>query len=203
MAIEIGADALGFICVPESPRFVGLFRGAAEIARDLPPFISSVAVSDEPIIVPWMHCNTLQWYDSELPSKLRPDLKLIRAFSIRDSSSLDVIESELVRFLPDAILLDTYHKDMLGGSGESFKWELAVEAKRRFDLPIILAGGLTAENVAEAIRIVRPYAVDVSSGVEQEPGKKDHEKIRKFCEAVRLADSEWSAFHPNPKPPYA
>ncbi len=189
-AIASGADALGFICVPESPRFVGLFPGAAEIARNLPPFISSVAVNRQPSFEPCIDCNALQWYDADTPSKFRSEIKLIRAFSIRDASSLDFIESEIARFRPDAILLDTYHKNVLGGSGETFNWDLAVEAKNRFDLPIILAGGLTPENLAEAIRQVRPYGVDVSSGVEREPGKKNHDKIREFCRTVRLVDLE-------------
>ncbi len=187
-AIESGADALGFICVEESPRFVGKFPGAAEIARDLPPFISSVAVNRQACNKPCQQCNILQWYDGAAPTGIDSRLKLIRAFSIRDDSSLDFIEHELTHFRPDAILLDTYHKDLLGGSGVTFNGNLAVEAKHRFNIPIILAGGLTPENVGEAVRLVRPFGVDVSSGVEIAPGKKDHDKIRNFCRAVRLAD---------------
>ena len=84
--------------------------------------------------------------------------------------------------------MDAYHKDKLGGSGETFNWDLAIEAKRRFDVPIILAGGLTPDNVEEAIAKVQPYAVDVSSGVEAEPGRKDHAKLKAFLQAVRRAD---------------
>ena len=89
-----------------------------------------------------------------------------------------------------AYLLDTHHESALGGSGQTFDWDLAVEAKRLAgDVPVILAGGLTPENVAEAVTKVRPFAVDVASGVEAEPGRKDHDKIRAFIQAVRDADA--------------
>jgi phosphoribosylanthranilate isomerase len=145
--------------------------------------------------------DALQFYDAKLEQNrawLSGEFRLVYACRIKDMTSLDAL-TEVVSFLhaPDplrysplhAILLDTYHKDKLGGSGETFNWELAVEAKRRFDIPIILAGGLTPENVEEAISTVRPYAVDVSSGVEAEPGRKDHTKLKAFFEAVRRADS--------------
>ena len=106
----------------------------------------------------------------------------------RTKAVFDEIAACLKVFSPHAILLDTYHKDKLGGSGETFNWELAMEAKERFGLPLILAGGLTPENVGEAVRTVRPYAVDVSSGVEAEPGRKDHAKVKAFIQAVREAD---------------
>ena len=91
---------------------------------------------------------------------------------------------------PDAVLLDAYHPDKLGGAGATFDWVLARKAKDAFRKPIILAGGLTPENVGEAIAAVRPYAVDVSSGVESEPGRKDLGKLRAFIDAVRRADEE-------------
>ena len=89
-----------------------------------------------------------------------------------------------------AILLDTYHKDILGGSGETFNWDLARKATRITDKPIILAGGLTPDNVQEALEAVRPHVVDVSSGVECSPGVKDHDKIKAFVRAVREWDLE-------------
>ena len=102
---------------------------------------------------------------------MSPPLKEIAAYS------------ELV----GAILLDTYHKAMLGGSGETFDWSLAAQAKTLTDKPLILAGGLTPENVQDALEAVRPFGVDVSSGVETSPGVKDHAKIKAFVRAVR----EW------------
>ncbi len=113
----------------------------------------------------------------------------MRAFRVRDEASLAEIQDYPYHQYIAAYLLDTYHKDKLGGSGETFNWDLAVEAKRiAAGKPIILAGGLTPENVAEAIARVRPYAVDVSSGVEAEPGRKDHDKLRRFLRGVREAD---------------
>jgi phosphoribosylanthranilate isomerase len=91
---------------------------------------------------------------------------------------------ELPKFQTDAYLLDAYSPEARGGTGEKFNWELAVEAQK-FGKPIVLAGGLTPENVAEAVRKVQPFGVDVSGGVESAPGKKDHAKVRTFIAAVR------------------
>ena len=87
-----------------------------------------------------------------------------------------------------AVLLDTHQDGQLGGVGKTFDWRLAVESKRRTSLPLILAGGLTPENVADALEQVRPYAVDVSSGVEAAPGRKDYKKLKAFIDAVRAWD---------------
>ena len=104
---------------------------------------------------------------------------------MRDQASLESVPANLKY---DGYVLDTYHQDKLGGSGETFNWDLAVEAKARFGKPIILAGGMTADNVGEAVARVRPFAVDVSSGVEAAPGRKDHAKLKAFIRAVRDAD---------------
>jgi phosphoribosylanthranilate isomerase len=192
-AIEYGADALGFILVSESPRYIGDKTTLQTLLADLPPFVSTVGVCRTPAQVgnEFNHAfDTVQFYERDgYNSQDGAGRHLIHAFRIRDAASLEAIAGELETFRLDAILLDTYHKDKLGGSGETFNWELAVEAKRRFDRPIILAGGLTPDNVEEAIRTVRPYAVDVSSGVEAEPGRKDHAKLKAFFQAVRRADA--------------
>jgi phosphoribosylanthranilate isomerase len=107
----------------------------------------------------------------------------MKAIRIRDAASL----KELANFTTDAYLLDAYAPAARGGTGEKFNWELAVEAQK-FGKPVFLAGGLTPENVADAVRKVRPFGVDVASGVESSPGKKDHAKIRAFIAAVRNAD---------------
>lgn len=201
-AVGYGADALGFIFVPESPRYT-TEEQRDEVLWSVPPLVSRVAVCIDPQDIDRRYegmFDTIQFYKGE------PDQSwhwyghhhLAYAARIRNEESLPEIAQALdglksvdgTSFI-DALLLDTYHKDKLGGSGETFNWELAVEAKRRFPLPLILAGGLTPDNVAEAVRSVRPYAVDVSSGVELagQPGRKDHEKIRRFIEAVRDADS--------------
>lgn len=189
--MDYGADALGFILVPGSPRFVGTMADLCSLVRTPPPFVNRVAVvqSSEalcllPLDVTPDLFDTYQFYEVE---DWRPDgTRILQAFRIRDESSLDEIEASEPD--ADALLLDTYHKDKLGGSGETFNWELAVEVKQRFQKPIILAGGLTPENVGEAIATVRPFAVDVSSGVEAEPGRKDHTKLRAFIRAVQEAD---------------
>ena len=197
-AVEYGADALGFILVPDTPRFVTV-EMAYNIGLTVPPFVTKTAVfqdwADWLTLMP-KYFDAFQYYTNE--KNLRPKAgppgyshrRQIRAFRMRDEASLAEIATTLEFHRPFALLLDTYHKDKLGGAGETFNWDLAAEAKRRFGLPIILAGGLTPENVGEAVRKVRPYAVDVSSGVEASPGKKNHVKIKAFMEAVRAAGAE-------------
>jgi phosphoribosylanthranilate isomerase len=106
----------------------------------------------------------------------------MKAFRMRDRESL----KKLKEFTTDAWLLDAYVKDARGGTGASFNWDLAIEAKE-LGRPIFLAGGLTPDNIGEAVRKVRPYGVDVSSGVEVSPGKKDHAKVRAFIKAAKEA----------------
>ncbi len=188
-AIDYGADALGFILVPDSPRYV---KGRLDVSRDLahlPAFISTVGVYrdyEETVNAVGRWFTAIQFYDNSLPRRILTTRFTIRAYRIKDGSSLDEIER--TEHEANTLLLDTYHEDKLGGSGETFNWELAVEAKRRFNKPIILAGGLTPENVGDAIAAVRPYAVDVSSGVEAEPGRKDHARLKAFIKAVREAN---------------
>jgi phosphoribosylanthranilate isomerase len=128
-------------------------------------------------------CNLslLQFHGDEPPEFcVQFGLMSVKAFRIRDAESLKALPN----YHTDAWLLDAYSAKGLGGTGEKFNWALAIEAKK-FGKPIFLAGGLTPENVAEAVRAVRPYAVDVSSGVESAPGKKDADKIRRFITASR------------------
>jgi len=206
-AARLGADFLGFIGVPDTPRYVSDPDFVIKIAGKA-GFVSNGSVFAETSLVrvvrdlfetetyqPLQCCHYIQYYTDTTPwGRFTDSPNLLSAFSIRDEQSLDAIEAEVRRhrIQPSqtfALLLDAYHKDKLGGSGETFNWEIAVEAKERFGLRIILAGGLTPENVSEAIRRVRPYAVDVSSGVEAEPGRKDYAKLAAFFEAVRQADT--------------
>lgn len=185
-AAEAGADALGFIGVPGSPRYVDS-QTYFEIAENLPIFIQCVGVFQRPGEEEDYVPDYVQHYEDTAEASRATGLagSRIRAFRMRDESTLSEIEA-----YPDpvgAILLDTYHKAMLGGSGETFDWSLAVRAKALTDRPVILAGGLTPENVQDALGAVRPYGVDVSSGVEASPGVKDHAKMRAFVRAVR----EW------------
>ncbi len=186
LAMELGADALGFIFYPKSPRYIKV-GDAANICNALPPFVTKVGVFvDEleyEIEKALSECllNALQFHGEEPPGFcVKFPAKSIKAIRMRDEDSLRVAAEYDV----DALLLDTYTDTERGGTGRTFDWSLAVKAKE-LDTPIILSGGLTTANVQEAIRKVRPYAVDVSSGVEREPGKKDPEKLRRFIELCK------------------
>jgi len=185
-AAEAGADALGFIFYEKSPRYVPLEK-AAVVLRDLPPLIVKVGVfvdaEEDFVFRAIRECglNLLQFHGAETPEYcLQFGLMSMKAFQIRDAQSL----SRLTDFKTDAWLLDAYSADKLGGTGQRLNWDFAIEA-RKWGRPIFLAGGLTPENVAEAVRHVQPYAVDVSSGVEASPGKKDHDKVKAFIDAAR------------------
>jgi phosphoribosylanthranilate isomerase len=187
-AVEYGADLLGFIGVKASPRYLN-DETFEEITSRCPPFVHRVLVVNEIPDAEDYVSSWVQYYtDSQSDGQCRQQDR-VRCFRIKDASSLEEIRNYKGRAA--AYLLDTYHKDKLGGSGELFNWELAVEIKKMTDKPIILAGGLTPENVQDALEAVRPYAVDVSSGVESSPGVKDHAKVRAFIRAVR----EWDLKH--------
>jgi phosphoribosylanthranilate isomerase len=185
-AAAAGADALGFMFYDASPRHITL-GAAAEIIRQLPPAIVKVGVfvnaSTDRVVRAIGECglNLLQFHGDETPEYcVQFGVMSMKAFRIRDAGSLRT----LPEYGTDAWLLDAYVADNPGGTGETFNWDLAIEA-RKLGRPIFLAGGLTPENVAEAVRKVQPYAVDVSSGVETAPGKKDPDKIRRFIAAAR------------------
>jgi phosphoribosylanthranilate isomerase len=187
-AAEAGADALGLMFVDNSPRHVSM-SVAADIARQLPPFIIKVGVfvnaPEELVFRAIGECglNLLQFHGDESPEYCRQfGLISMKAFRIHDAQSLQ----SLSRYNTDAFLLDSYVARKPGGTGEKFNWDLAVEAKQ-FGKPVFLAGGLTPENVAEAVRQAQPYGVDVSSGVESSPGKKDISKVRSFITAAKQA----------------
>ena len=181
-----GADALGFIGVPGGPRFVDA-QQFFEITENLPIFVMRVVVVQRPEDAADYLADYVQHYEDTIDkSRFRRGASWrIKAFRMRDESTL----AEIAAY-PDpvgAILLDTYQHNKLGGSGETFNWELAARAKTLTDRPIILAGGLTPDNIQAALEAVRPYGVDVSSGLEASPGVKDPSKVRAFMRAVR----EW------------
>lgn len=187
-AADAGADAIGFMFFEQSPRFISIPM-AAHIAQNVSPWLMKVGVfvNPEPSLVfeTIAHCglNLLQFHGDETPEFCSQfGVMSMKAFRIKDAESLKA----LPLFQTEAYLLDSYVAGKQGGTGEKFNWDLAIEAKS-FGKPIFLAGGLTAQNVAEAVRKVEPFAVDVSSGVEISPGKKDHQKIRDFVTAVRNA----------------
>jgi phosphoribosylanthranilate isomerase len=178
MALDAGADALGVIAVPGSPRWIAP-QTVGEIVAVAGPLVPVITVARSVHDAREHTHGPVQFYEGAATSA-----RDIRVFRIRDRESLAALADfeESV----SAILLDTHHDGALGGVGKTFDWDLAVAARALLrGRPLILAGGLTPENVADAIRIVRPYAVDVSSGVESEPGRKDADKIRRFFGAVR------------------
>ena len=180
VAVDAGADALGFVFA-KSPRQVTKEQ-ARDIIQRLPPFVSPVAVFVDvqadaiKEICGFCGIYTVQLHGNELPEWVNylEGYKVIKAFRIKGEDDI----RQLAHYKPHAFLLDSYVKGVVGGTGVTFNWEFAQQARRYG--PIILSGGLTPENVREAIRVVNPYAVDVSSGVELLPGKKDKELVKRF-----------------------
>lgn len=195
-AARLGADAVGLNFYAKSPRHVDT-DAVPFILRALPPFVEPVGVfANEPIAkaCELLHrlgmIRVVQWHgdDRELCDTF--PFRLISAFQVRDQAQLLDITRYLetcraVGQLPAAILVDAQASGQYGGTGKTAPWTLLAGFKPI--VPMILAGGLTPENVAEAIRIVRPYGVDVASGSESSPGKKDHDRMRRFIDAARQA----------------
>lgn len=186
-AAEAGANLLGFMFFAGSKRQIS-FKTAAEIIRELPPFISKVGVfvnaSQDEVLraIEQTGIDGLQFHGDESAEFCFrfTESKVIKAFRIRDRASLE----HCGEYHHQAWLLDSHVEGALGGTGVAFDWDIAAEAIR-LNRRVFLAGGLKVETVADAVRKVRPYAVDVSSGVESAPGKKDHAKIRDFIAAAK------------------
>lgn len=186
-AVRLGADALGFIFAP-SPRRIAP-QTAREIIRALPPFVKTVGVfvNEAPDsirkVINDCGLDLVQLHGDEPPAlcdELMP--YTIKALRIKDESSLQ--SGQAYHGKVRALLLDTYSKETAGGTGKTFDWELAIKIKKQGS-PIILSGGLAPANIVAAIHTVRPYAVDVNSGVEERPGKKSPTLIRNLMENVR------------------
>ena len=185
LAVESGADAIGFIFYKMSPRNISQ-KEAKEIILQLPPFIETVGVfvneTSDKInrIAEQCKLNSIQLHGEESPALCRRvKRKVIKAFRVKNADSLKSIASYDV----SGFLLDSYNDGSKGGTGQVFDWNLALRVKKQG--PVILAGGLNPYNVFTAIYQVKPYGVDVCSGVENSPGIKDHEKIREFIKSVR------------------
>src|ERR1041385_1824455 len=185
-AVAAGADMVGFIFADASPRRVSI-ETAAEIALQLPEHVVKVGVfvnAPADFVARAIHecrLNLLQFHGDEPPAFCTQfGVMSMKAFRVRDAQSLDA----LLEYPTDAWLLDAFADGKAGGTGKTFNWDLAVAAQK-FGKPIFLAGGLTPENVADAVRRVRPFAVDVSSGVESSPGKKDPAKVQAFVRAAK------------------
>jgi phosphoribosylanthranilate isomerase len=189
VAAEAGADMVGLMFAEASPRRISV-ETAAEIARAVPPFVLKVGVfvnpPEELVMEAIAKCglSLLQFHGEETPEFCAQfGVMSMKAFRIRDAASLEA----LAEYPTDAYLLDAFSADARGGTGAKFNWDLAVAAQK-FGRPIFLAGGLTPENVAAAIAQARPFGVDVSSGVESAPGKKDAAKVRAFIQAAKQTD---------------
>lgn len=182
-ALQLGADALGFVFEPSSPRCVG-------------------EVDWKPSWIDSLHAELVAVYGPAPSAYPSPNFKTIQASDWSKAGRLEGRAKQLVarigpvdtadrvlRYLSgvDRLVLDAYDSKDFGGTGKKVDWELAAEIAERSTVPVVLAGGLTPENVAEAIRKVRPFGVDVSSGVEEEPGIKDSGKLRAFIEAAKCA----------------
>lgn len=187
LAVELGADALGFIFAP-SPRQVSPEQ-ARNIIKSLPPFVQTVGVFvDESLnrirnIMDFCGLDMIQLHGGESAescSALMPHV--IKGFRLSDSSRLSSIGE--YRGKIRAALLDTYQKGIQGGTGKTFDWNLAIRAKE-MGMPIILSGGLNPSNIQRAVAAVQPYAVDVNSGIEQRPGIKNPVLIKTLMEKIR------------------
>lgn len=189
-AVDAGADALGFNFWPGSARFIEP-RAAREVIAGLSPMACTVGVfvNEEANrivdIASELGLSAVQLHGDESPQfcELLDLVKVIKAIRVGQDFDLSVVESYRVAM----ILLDSGIEGSYGGTGRRFDWRIAIEAKRV--APIILAGGLTAENVWDAITHVRPAAIDVCSGVEAEPGRKDLAKLRRFMSVVARANA--------------
>jgi phosphoribosylanthranilate isomerase len=192
-AVEAGADALGFIFYQKSPRYI-VPAVATQIIAGLPPLITPVGVFVNEgvatvrsimdtcgLAMAQLHGDESAAYCRELS---RPAMKALR---LKDRGSLLALAEYQGRGGVRGFVLDTFSELAYGGTGQLTDWMLAAEVAKASS--VLLAGGLSPENVAEAIRTVRPYAVDVSSGVESAPGKKDHAKVRAFLDAVAVVSS--------------
>lgn len=184
-AVEAGADALGFVFYEKSQRNINPMQAAAIIAK-LPPFIQTVGlfVNEEIEQINWTadYCglDVVQLHGDETPEDcLEVKRRVIKAVRMKSLVSIEPLQKYQVA----GYLLDAWCPDTYGGTGTTFNWEMAAAARQYGR--IILAGGLTPENVAEAIAAARPYAVDVSSGVEAAPGKKDRAKVHEFVRRAK------------------
>lgn len=196
LAAELGADAVGLNFYPRSPRYVDEATARAIVAA-LPPYVEPVGLFvNETIdhardVARRLGLRTLQWHGDKLPTWPDAATRFIPAFPVRDAASLHAITAYLDRCreenrLPAAVLVDAHVAGSYGGTGQPAPWHLLADF--RPGVPLLLAGGLNPDNVAAAVRAVRPFAVDVASGVESRPGVKDADRLRSFMEAVRQGE---------------
>lgn len=186
IAASLGVQALGFIFAP-SPRQITPER-AKRVIETLPPFVTTVGVFvNESLSVvkdvrAYCGFDLVQFHGDESPQMCASLMPIvIKAFQLKDASSLSALERYVGKVR--AFLFDSYSKKVRGGTGQSFDWNLALEGKRH-GVPVILSGGLDPDNVNDAIKATAPFAVDVGTGVEERPGKKDAKRMRRFMKAL-------------------
>lgn len=187
-AVSLGIDAIGFIFAKESKRYISP-EIAETIAMFLPPFVSVVGVfvnsEKEEIddIVARCKLDVIQLHGEESPKFCQSmTRRVIKAFRVAEPE--DIAPMQQYQGVISAALLDTKVQNMSGGTGKVFDWGIALEAQK-FEIPLILAGGIGSQNIKKAKHLVNPYAVDLSSSVEESPGKKDYNKMKDFIDAVR------------------
>jgi len=186
MAAEMGASAVGLVFWPQSPRAVGIEQ-AKRIVAALPPFVSAVGVfvnqPEAADIAREVGLSAVQLHGDEPPDTYRSlPVRVIKAVAVTGNGSGD-----LAAAIPASatVLLDAHDPVKRGGTGRAIDWTVAAAVARR--RPIILSGGLNADNVVGAVEAVRPYAIDVSSGVESAPGRKDAAKLRALFDVLRTS----------------
>lgn len=187
-AYELGADFVGFIFFEKSPRKIDVEQ-ARVIIEDLPKDLLKVGLfldQDPESVMPVArrcHLDILQLHGNEDPgycNRLKKDFRVIKSFKVKDASS---IKGAYKYDRVDYYLFDTYVEGVPGGTGKTFSWDILTG--KQFKKPIFLAGGLNPKNVGEAIKKVKPYAVDVASGVEKSPGKKDYGLLKEFIDNAK------------------
>ena len=186
-AVALGVDALGFVFVKNSARKVEIAR-AATLIEQVPPFVNKVGLfmnassSEVNNVLKLVHLNLLQFHGEEEEEFCNQfNMPYLKAVPMANMSTVAVTDYCQGFLSATGFILDSHAEGQMGGSGKKFSWE---DIPNKLDRPIILAGGLTVENVAQAIRVVRPYAVDVSSGIETSKGIKDPAKMEKFIKEV-------------------
>lgn len=189
-AVKYGADAIGLVFYAPSPRNVSIDR-AAEIVATLPPYVSTIGlfVNASPAaiesVLKRVNLDCLQFHGDETPTDCA-QIKMPYYKAVRVKSDTNLLQYAAEYKHANALLLDTYSEQAVGGTGQVFDWDLI---PKHLGLPVILAGGLSVENVAKAILQVKPYAVDVSGGVEASKGIKDETKIASFMREVNQLSS--------------
>lgn len=188
-AAALGVDALGFIFYRNSPRYVSP-DVVEEISMLLPPFVMMIGVfvnqekEEIEAIAKQCRLDLIQLHGDESPAMcLDLPYRVVKAIRVGEPDDLDLIPA--YQGVASGLLLDTKKSGAYGGTGRTFDWGLALKAKE-YDIPLILSGGISVENVSRAMSLVNPYAIDLSSGVEREPGLKDYQKMQ---DLMRIANS--------------